>query len=96
MGNFAEVLAENPSKNVNISVYNEVKTKYIHNQVYSYGFNEENHQHLRLILIGVRGVAAISINPNMRSTGAAIIRINPARCTSKANASGRGRYKYLV
>ena len=26
-----------------ISVYNEVKTKYIYNQVYSYGFNNENH-----------------------------------------------------
>ena len=26
-----------------LSVYNEVKTKYIYNQVYSYDFNEENH-----------------------------------------------------
>ena len=26
-----------------LSVYNEVKTKYIYNQVYSYGFNNENH-----------------------------------------------------
>ena len=26
-----------------LSVYNEVKTKYIYNQVYSYGFSEENH-----------------------------------------------------
>ena len=26
-----------------LSVYNEVKTKYIYNQVYSYVFNEENH-----------------------------------------------------
>ena len=26
-----------------LSVYNEVKTKYIYNQVYSYRFNEENH-----------------------------------------------------
>ena len=42
MANFAEVLAENQSKNVNIS-YNDVKTKYIYNQVYSYGFNNENH-----------------------------------------------------
>ena len=25
-------------------------------------------QHLRLVLIGVRGVATISVNPNMRST----------------------------
>ena len=26
-----------------LSVYNEVKTKYIYNQVYSYDFNEGNH-----------------------------------------------------
>ena len=26
-----------------LSVYKEVKTKYIYNQVYSYVFNEENH-----------------------------------------------------
>ena len=80
-----------------LSVYNEVKTKYIYNQVYSYGFNEENHQHLRLILIGVRGVAAISVNPNTRSTGAATISINSARHTSMANATGRGGYnRYLA
>ena len=42
-------------------------------------------QHLRLVLIGVRGVATISVNPNTRSTGAATISINPARHTSKAN-----------
>ena len=53
--------------------------------------------HLRLILIGVRGVATISVNSNKRSTGAATISINPARHTSKANASGRGGYnRYLV
>ena len=69
-------------KTLILSVYNEVKTKYIYNQVYSYGFNEQNHQHLRLILIGVRGAATININP--------------ARHTSMANASGRGGYnRYL-
>ena len=53
-------------------------------------------QHLRLILIGVQGVATISSNPNTRSTGAATISINPARHTSKANASCRGGYnRYL-
>ena len=26
-----------------LSVYNEVKTKYMYNQVYSYGFHEESH-----------------------------------------------------
>ena len=60
-------------------------------------FNEENRQHLRLILIGVRGVATISVNPNTRSTGAATISINPVRHTSMANASGRGGYnRYLA
>ena len=54
-------------------------------------------QHLRLILIGVRGAATISVDPNTRSTGAATISINPARHTSKANARGRGGYnRYLV
>ena len=54
-------------------------------------------QHLRLILIGVQRVATISSNPNTRSTGAATISINPARHTSKVNASGRGGYnRYLV
>ena len=74
-----------------------MKTKYIYNQVYSYGFNEANDQHLRLILIGVRELATISINSNTRSTGAATISINPARHTSMANASGRGGYnRYLA
>ena len=34
-----------------------------------------------------RGVATITVNPNTRSTGEATININPARHTSKANAS---------
>ena len=54
-------------------------------------------QHLRLTLIGVQGVATISLNPNKRSTGAATISINSARYTSKINASGREGYnRYLV
>ena len=54
-------------------------------------------EHLRLILTGVRGVVTISGDPNTRSTGAATISINPARHTSKANASGRGGYnRHLV
>ena len=36
----------------------------------------------------VREVAIISFNSNMRSREAATISINPARHTSKANASG--------
>ena len=76
-----------------------MKTKYIYNQVYSYGFNEENHQHLRLILIGVRRVATISVNPNTRSTGAATISINPARDTPQGQCQWRRRGlpdRYLV
>ena len=53
---------------------------------------EKTTHHLRLILIGVRGVATISANPNTRSTEAATISIKPARHTSKANASERGGY----
>ena len=49
------------------------------------------------MLIGVRGVATISVNPNRRYTGAATISFNPTRHTSKGNASGRGGYnRYLV
>ena len=43
MSNFAEVMAETNLKMLILSVYNEVKTKYIYNQVYSYSFNKENH-----------------------------------------------------
>ena len=77
-----------------LSLYNEVKTKYLYNQVYIYGFNA-NHPAFKTN--GSSGVATISVNPNTRSTGAATISINPARHTSKANASGRGGYnRYLV
>ena len=44
----------------------------------------------RPMLVGshnARGVATISTNPNMRSTGAATISINPARHKSKDNDS---------
>ena len=43
MGNFAEVLVESQSKMLILSINNEVKTKYIYNQVYNYRFNEENY-----------------------------------------------------
>ena len=38
-----------------LSVYNEVKTKYIYNQVYSYGFNEENHPAFTILANSSRG-----------------------------------------
>ena len=54
----------------------------------------------RQTLVGghnARRVATISTNLNTRSAGAAKVSINPARHTSKANASGRGGYnRYLV
>ena len=43
MGNFAEFWQKTNLKMLILSVYNEVKTKCIYNQVYSYVFNEENH-----------------------------------------------------
>ena len=43
IGNFAEFWQKTNIKMLILSVYNEVKTKYIYNQVYSYDFNEENH-----------------------------------------------------
>ena len=55
--------------------------------------------YLRLILtgVGVQGVPKISVNLNMRSTGADTISINPSKHISKANASGRGGCnRYLV
>ena len=78
MGNFAEVLAESNLKLLILSVYNLMRTKYKYNQVCSYMvYIKKTTQHLRLILIGVWGVAAISINPNTRSTGAATITTLP-------------------
>ena len=78
MGNFAEVLAESNLKMLILSVYNLMRTKYKYNQVYSYMvYMKKTTQHLRLILIGVWGVATISINPNTRSTGAATITTLP-------------------
>ena len=61
-----------------LSLYNEVKTKYLYNQVYIYGFNE-NHPAFKINRSS--GVATISVNPNARSAGATTISINPARDT---------------
>ena len=44
IGNFAEFWQKTNIKMLILSVYNEVKTKYIYNQIYSYRFNEKkNH-----------------------------------------------------
>ena len=58
-----------------LSVYNEVKTKYLYNQVELHGFNE-NHPAFKTNRSS--GVATTSVNPNTRSAGAATIGINPA------------------
>ena len=55
-------------------VYNEVKIKYIHDQVYSYGFNDKKPPAFKTNRSS--GAATISVKPNPRSTGAA--GINPA------------------
>ena len=58
-----------------LSVYNEVKTKYLYNQVQLHGFNE-NHPAFKTNRSS--GIATTSVNPNTRSAGAATIGINPA------------------
>ena len=78
MGNFAEVLAENQSKNMNrISIEIGMQLNSFNENLSAYKANRSS------------GVATISINPNKKSTGAATICINPARhTTSRANDSG--------
>ena len=82
MGNFAEVLAENQSKNVyRICIY------WYENKVYNQVHNGFNENHPAYETNSSSDVATISVNPNTRSTGTDTISINPARHTSKANAS---------
>ena len=79
-----------------LSLYNEVKTKYLYNQVYIYGFNA-NHPAFKTNRSS--GVATISVNPNTRSAGAATISINPARDTPQGQCQWRRRGlpdRYLV
>ena len=77
MGNFAEVLAKNQSKNMN-----RISTE-IGKQLNSFSENLSAYKTNRS-----SGVATISVNPNKMSTGAATISVNPVRHTSRANASG--------
>ena len=78
IGNFAEVLAENQSKNMSKWISTEIGK-----QRNSFNENISAYKANRSL-----GVATISIKPNKKSTGAAKISINPARHTSRANASG--------
>ena len=77
MGNCAEVLAENWSKNIS-----RISTK-IGKQINSFNDYISAYQAIKSTW-----VATVSINPNKKSTGTATISFNPARNTSKANASG--------
>ena len=84
MGNFADVLAENQSKNMNristeIGIQITVLMKIF--------------QHIRL---RSSGVATISINPNKKSTGAATIRVNPAKHTSHGSMPVERRIKIVT
>ena len=76
MGNLAEVLAENQSKNMN-RISTEIGNQHSFNEnISAYKTNRSS------------GVATISVNPNKKSTGAATIRVNPVRHTSVANTNG--------
>ena len=76
MGNFAEVLANNQTKNINI-ISNEIGKK-LEN------FNDSLIAHKAK---SSTGVASISINPNKtKAMGVATISVNP-KSTSRANAS---------
>ena len=76
MGTFAEVLAENQSKNMN-----RISTE-IGKQLNSFNENLSAYKSDRS-----SGVATVSINPNKKSIGAATINVNYVRHTSRANAS---------
>ena len=77
MGNFAEVMAENQSKNMNI-----ISTE-IGKQLNSFNENLSAYRANRS-----SGVATISVNPSKKCTGAATTSVNHVRNSSSANASG--------
>ena len=77
MVNFAEVLTENQSKNMNrICSEIEKQLNSFSEDVSAYKANRNSE------------VATISVNPNMKSTGAATINVNRARHTWRVNTSG--------
>ena len=77
MANFAEVLGLKQSKNIN-----RISTE-IGKQLNSFNENLSAYKANRS-----SGEATISLSPNKRSTGAAIIIVNPPRHTSRANDIG--------
>ena len=84
MGNFAEVLEENQSKNMN-SISTEIGIQI--------ALLMKIFQHIRL---RSSGVATISINPNKKSTRAATIRVNPAGHASQWPMSVERRIKIVT
>ena len=78
MGNLAEVLAENQSKNMNrISAEIGKQLNSLNENLSGYKTNRSS------------GVVTISVNPNTKFTRAPTICVKPARHTSKANTSGK-------
>ena len=77
MGNFADVLPENQSKNMD-----RISTK-IGKQLNSFNENLSVYKANR-----ISGIATISVNVNKKSLGAGTISVNPVRYTIRANASG--------
>ena len=76
MDNFAEVLTENQSKNINrISTDIGKQLNNFNENLSAYKANRSS------------GVATTSVNSNKRSAGGATISVNPARYTSRANVS---------
>ena len=84
MGNFAEVLEENQSKNMN-SISTEIGIQI--------ALLMKIFQHIRL---RSSGVATISINPNKKYTRAATIRVNPAGHTSQGPMPVERRIKIVT
>ena len=84
MGNFAEVLEENQSKNMN-SISTEIGIQI--------ALLMKIFQHIRL---RSSGVATISINPNKKYTGAATIRVNPAGHASQGPMPVERRIKIVT
>ena len=77
MGSFADVLADNQSKNMNrIITWIGMQLNGFNGNLSAYKANRSS------------GVGTISVNPNKKSTGVATISVNPARHTSRTNASG--------
>ena len=84
MGNFAEVLEENQSKNMN-SISTEIGIQI--------ALLMKIFQHIRL---RSSGVATISINPNKKYTRAATIRVNPAGHASQGPMPVERRIKIVT